>query len=147
MDRDALFAGRLETSDLDEVEDMLVKLGFRNNPTAYVEVTEEHGPDDGSYSRTFLTETAGRYDIPKAVQTPTIYKRKKEQLHVTLYQLKDSVEILCHEERSAWLQPAQHIVKNDKSARIGVRDFRDVWFDNFGEELPGKEEVEWETTN
>lgn len=147
VDRDKLFAGRIDMASVEDVEEMLVKLGFRNNPTAYVEVTDEHGPDDGSYSRTFITETAGRFDVPKPVQVPSIYKRKKEQLHVVLYELEDGVEILAHEERSAWLQPARHVVKNDASARIGVRDFRDIWFDNFGEELPGKEEVKWETTN
>lgn len=146
VDREELYAGEVE-GDLDEATDRLSTLGFRNNPTAYVEVTEENGPDDGSYSRTIITETGGGFDRPMAVNRPTILRRVKEQIHVVVYELPDKVEYLVHRETSAWLQPARHTLVNKSSARRGVRDFRDIWYDEFGEELGGKEDVRWDTTH
>lgn len=146
VDLDRLYAGEVE-ADLEEAVDMLNRMGFRNNPTAYVEVTEEHGPDDGSYSRTFVSETGTRFDMPKLVEFPSVYKRIKRQIHITVYKVKDKVIFLAHEEKSAWLQPARHVFVNDASARVGVRDFRDLWYDEFNRELPGKDRVKWETTN
>jgi hypothetical protein len=146
VDRDKLFAGRID-GELDDARNRLLEMGFRNNPTAYVEVTEEYGPDDGSYSLQYVTEDATRFDIPRLVQQPTLFKRIKRQIHVTIYGVGDRVEFLTHEEMSAWLQPARHVVKGDATAEIGVRNFRDEWFDEFGEELPGKPEVQWPTAH
>lgn len=141
-----LFAGEIEGS-IEDAEDRLINLGFRNNPTAYVEITEEHGPDDGSYSLQLISETGGRYDIPRITNQPSYWKRTKRQIHVTLYDVNEKVLFLAHEEVSAWLQPARHVVAGDATARIGVRDFRDIWFDQFGEELPGKSNVFWSTSH
>lgn len=146
VDRDKLFAGYINENK-DAAEDLLIELGFRNNPTAYVEVTEENGPDDGSYARTFVTETGGRFDIPKLAPNPSFYKRMKRQLHVVIYDVGDRTEFLVHDERSAWLQPARHVIVNDAEAQVGVRDFRDLWFDQFGRELRGKSQVVWDTTH
>lgn len=146
VDRRKLFAGFIN-ENVEGAEQLLVELGFRNNPTAYVEVTEENGPDDGSYSRQFVTETGARFDIPKILPNPSFYKRMKRQLHVVLFDVGDRTEFLVHDERSAWLQPARHVIVNDAEARVGVRDFRDLWFDQFGRELRGKGQVVWDTTH
>lgn len=146
VDYDRLFAGKIE-GDIDDGKKALRSIGFRNNPTAYVEVTEEHGPDEGSYSRQIVTETGRRFDLPVLTDRVTFLHRLKEQIHVTIYQVEDEVHFLAHRERSAWLQPGRHIVDGDVSARRGVRDFRDVWFDETGSELGGKEQVTWDTTH
>lgn len=146
VDRDKLYAGEID-GDLEDARDMLLDIGFRNNPTAYVEVTEENGPDDGSYAKQFVTETGGRADIPAITNQPALWKRAKRQIHVVLFDVGDKVEFLAHEEISAWLQPARHVVEGDATASIGVRDFRDEWYDEHGEELPGRENVMWETTH
>lgn len=146
VDRDKLLAGTIP-GDLEEAEDRLNTLGFRNNPTAYVEVTEENGPDDGSYSRQIVTETGGRLDIPRVTNQPLFFRRVKDQIHLALYELQDEVEVLAHRERSAWLQPARHVLVNDASARRGVRDLRDIWFDEFEEEMPGQDLTNWETSH
>jgi hypothetical protein len=141
-----LFAGKIQ-SDLEMAEEMLNIMGYRNNPTAYVEITEEHGPDDGSYARQIVTESGTNIDNPKLSSFPSPFRREKRQIHVTIYGVEDGTIFLAHEERSAWLQPGRHIAINDASGRRGVRDFRDDWFDEFGQELGGKEEVKWNTTN
>lgn len=146
VDKDKLYAGEIQ-GDLSDVESKLLELGFRNNPTAYVEVTEDHGPDDGSYSLQQISETGGRLDLPRISQQPSFWKRTKLQTHVTVYELQDRSILLAHKELSAWLQPARHVWKGDASARIGVRDFRDMWFDEFDEELSGKDKVAWDTTH
>lgn len=146
VNKDEMFAGRME-GDLEDARDRLFDLGFRNNPTAYVEITDEHGPDDGSYSKQVITEDGTTHDIPRITQQPSFWKRLKEQFHITVYQLDGEVLFLAHKEVSAWLQPARHLIKNDASKRIGVRDFRDQWYDEFGEELGGKGDVLWETTH
>lgn len=146
VDYNKLFAGKAEAT-LEEVEDALLEMGYRNNPTAYVEVTEQFGPDDGSYARQFITETGSRRNIPVIGGTVSPLKRVKRQIHVTLYKVENEVHFLSHEEISAWLQPTRHVVVGDSSARVGVRDFRDDWFDAFNSELPGGESVKWETNN
>lgn len=146
VDHDVLFAGRTNVG-LDETEDMLLEMGFRNNPTAYVEVSDRRGPDDGSYALQHITETGGRFDIPRVSQQPSYWKRAKRQIHVALFETPEGTEILAHEEISAWLQPARHVVDGDATARIGVRDLRDLWYDEFGEELGGREDVIWDTTH
>lgn len=146
VDYDRLFAGKVDAG-LEEATDALRALGFRNNPTAYVEVTDQYGPDDGSYSRQFITETGRRFDRPVLLNRPTLLHRLKRQIHITVYLINGETHFLAHEEKSAWLQPARHVAVNDVSARIGVRDFRDVWFDEFGEELGGKNQVRWDTTH
>lgn len=142
VDLDLLYAGEMP-GNLTDAESRLVELGFRNNPTAYVEVTDEHGPDDGSYSKQFVTEDAGRVDVPQVLPQPALWKRLKEQYHVVVYDVDDKVIFLCHKEISAWLQPARHVWDNETSARIGVRDFRQFWFDEFDEELGDKNKVAW----
>lgn len=146
VDKDKLYAGEIDGS-LDDAIDKLLQLGFRNNPTAYVEVTDEYGPDDGSYSLQQISEDGTNQDIPRISKQPTVWKRTKLQFHVTLYELSNKVVFLSHKEISAWLQPARHVWEGDVSARIGVRDFRDMWFDEFDEELDGKEKVSWDTTH
>lgn len=146
VDKDKLYAGEIE-DDISDAENRLLDLGFRNNPTAYVEVTEEHGPDDGSYSLQRISEDGSRADIPRITQQPSYWKRTKLQFHITLYELQEKVIFLCHKEISAWLQPARHVWNSDASARIGVRDFRDMWYDEFEEELPGKDLTMWDTTH
>ena len=147
VDYDSLFAGKIQ-GDLSDAKDRLTSIGFRNNPTAYVEITEEHGPDEGSYSRQFITEGSRRFDLPRIGSQPSLFHREKRQLHVTVYEVDESeVHFLAHEERSAWLQPMRHVAVNDSSARIGVRDFRDAWYDEFGEPLGGVSNVQWETSH
>lgn len=146
VNKQKLYAGEIK-GNLEEAENKLMELGFRNNPTAYVEVTEEHGPDDGSYSLQQISETGGRLDIPRITKQPSFWKRTKLQFHVVLYELQERVIFLTHKELSAWLQPARHVWGTDASARIGVRDFRDMWYDNFETELDGKEKVNWETSH
>jgi len=143
VDKKRLYAGEIR-GDLDDAINILNSIGYRNNPTAYVEVTEEHGPDDGSYSRQIITEDDARLDIPQFVPSPAIYKRLKRQNHITIYQVGEKIIFLAHEEISAWLQPARHVVQGDATARIGVRNFRNRYFDELGEELPGKENVLWD---
>lgn len=146
VNRDNIIAGKID-GDIDDAKERLLSLGFRNNPTAYVEVTEENVPDDGSYSRNIISESGGRLDIPRITQQPAFYRRVKEQIHVCMFVVDDGVEYLAHRERSAWLQPARHVLIPDSSARRGVRDFRDIWYDEFGEELPGKDLTKWDTTH
>lgn len=146
VDKGRLYAGEMD-GNIEDAEDKLFQLGFRNNPTAYVEVTEEHGPDDGSYSLQQISESGTKLDIPRISQQPSVWKRNKLQFHITVYELQEKVIFLAHKEISAWLQPARHVWKGDASARIGVRDFRDMWYDEFETELDGKEKVNWETTH
>lgn len=143
VDKNMLYTGEIEGT-LDDAIEILNAMGYRNNPTAYVEVTDEHGPDDGSYSRQMVTEDDARFDIPQVVPAPLIYKRLKRQNHITLYDVDDRVIFLAHEEISAWLQPARHVVVGDATARIGVRNFRNRFYDEFGEEFPGKRNVFWD---
>lgn len=142
VDYDKLYAGYIE-GDLSDAKRKLNSLGYRNNPTAYVEVTEEYGPDEGSYARQEVTETGVRFDIPIPHNHPTLFRRKKEQVHVCLFNVGDEVHFLAHKETSAWLQPARHVTINQSSARIGIRELRNDWKDHFGDELGGGDEVNW----
>lgn len=144
VDYSTLYAGKM-VGDLDEARDKLMSMGYRNNPTAYVEVTDEYGPDDGSYARQFITETQANIDIPKLTGFPDLFKRLKRQVHVTVFKIGEEVHFLSHEEKSAWLQPIQHVTVNNSSARRGVQLFRMSWYEKFGEELGDKGGVEWET--
>lgn len=146
VDGDKVFAGRIEGS-IDDAAERLRDLGFRANPTAYVEVTEENGPDDGSFSKLLVTETTGPINRPRLLPNPGIYRRVKDQIHIVLWDTNEGVEFGAHREQHAWLQPTRHLVANDASYRIGVRDFRDIWLDEFEEELGGKDDVVWDTTN
>lgn len=142
VDYGRLFAGRME-GDLDAARSKLIKMGYRNNPTAYVEVTEDHGPDDGSFARQYVTET-GTPRRPYLTNFPSLYRRIKNQVHVVVFQVDDEVHFLAHDEKSAWLQPMRHVTVNNAKASIGVRRFRNDWYDTHGEELGGKEDVKWE---
>lgn len=142
VDYNELFAGQIE-GELSDAKRKLNSLGYRNNPTAYVEVTEEYGPDEGSYARQEVTETGVRFDAPIPHNYPTVFRRKKEQVHVCLIAVGDEVHFLAHKETSAWLQPARHVTINESSARIGVRELRNDWYDHFGDELGGKNNVQW----
>lgn len=143
---DNLFAGRIQ-GDLEDAKRRLNRLGYRNNPTAYVEVTDEYGPDEGSYSRQIVTETGVRFDVPIPHNFPTLFRRKKEQVHVCLFNTGDEVHFLAHRETSAWLQPARHVAINESSARKGIRAFRNDWYDKFNNELEGREDVKWELSH
>lgn len=146
VDLDKVFAGSVD-AEMDEVREALRMLGFRNNPTAYVEITEEHGPDDGSFSKLLVTESGGRFNIPHLSPQPGFFRRVKDQIHIVVWDTDDGVEFGAHREQHAWLQPTRHLVDNDADMRIGVRDFRDMWFDEFQQELGGKERVTWDTTH
>lgn len=138
LDFNTFYAGSID-SDLDEVESMLFEVGFRNNPTAYVEITEKFGPDDGSYSRQFITEDDEfpYLGIGRPIGVVTWWNRLKLQYHITTFvdEDRDLTHLVCHREASAWLQPARHITVSEGEGRIGVRDFRNFWKDEFGEEL------------
>ena len=149
VDKDNLYAGEIE-GDLDDAEDLLEDLGYRNNPTAYVEITEEDGPDDGSYAKQFITESGqtGRKDIPVLLGgMPQLYRRMKEQVHVVVFEQEETVEFLAHRERSTFLQPMRHVFINNANARKGVRDFRNEFYDEAGTELAGKDKVKWEVAH
>lgn len=146
VDKDMLYAGEIKGS-LDDARDKLMQMGFRNNPTAYVEVTEEHGPDDGSFSLQQISEDGTKFDVIRVTKQPSFWKRTKLQFHTVLYDVEDRVIFLCHKEISAWLQPARHVWDSDVSAEIGVRDFRDMWYDEFESELDGKDKVMWDSTH
>lgn len=146
VSREQLFAGRID-GDLEEARERLFQLGYRNNPTAYVEVTEETGPDDGSYARQYVTETGVGKGREYLSNYPTLWRRLKRQIHVCIWDVGDGVEFLAHDEKSAWLQPMLHVAITDVKARRGVQEFRLDWYDEFGEELPGRDEVNWEVAH
>lgn len=131
-----MYAGSID-GDLEKAEDLLFEMGFRNNPTAYVEVTDQFGPDDGSYARQFITEDSEfpYLGVSRPLGVVAWWNRIKLQYHVAVFvdTQRDMVHILCHREPSAWLQPARHISISEGNAEIGVRDFRDFWKDEFGE--------------
>lgn len=133
-----MYAGSYSGS-LDELEDKLFSMGFRNNPTAYVEITDEFGPDDGSYARQVITEDQEfpYLGLSRPFGLVTWWNRVKEQVHIAVFidDSKDLIHISAHFEASAWLQPARHLTVSTPSSRIGVREFRQSWFDEFDEEL------------
>lgn len=133
VDFDQLYAGSIE-GDLDDAKNLLMEAGFRNGPLGYVEVTEEFGPDDGSFWLHIITET-GKY--PVVENRLGVFRRIKDQIHVVnwLDEERGMVHFGAHREQSALLQPARHAVINDADARRGIRDFRNKLDDEFGIEL------------
>ena len=140
VDFAGLHAGHID-GDADDAEELLFEVGFRNGPLAYVEVTDQYGPDDGSYWLTVVRETG---QLSMVENRTRAFRRVKDQIHVTIYDQSNQdglTHFLAHREPSAVLQPARHSTHDSADAARGVRDFRDIWYDTFGEELMGKEQV------
>lgn len=136
---DELYTGSVSL-DFEQLEEKLFDMGYRNNPTAYVEVTDKFGPDDGSYARQRIVEDD---DFPylgfsRPFGLVTWWNRLKLQVHATVFidENRDLIHILSHWEASAWFQPVRHLTVSEASARIGKREFRERWLDEHGEELP-----------
>lgn len=129
-----VYAGSIEGS-FEETKDTLMEMGFRNGPLAYVEVTERFGPDDGSFWLHIITET-GKF--PYIENRLGLFRRVKDQVHIVVWQ--DEEMEMCHlgahREQSAMLQPARHVAINDSNAVRGIRDLRNKYEDETGEELP-----------
>lgn len=133
VDFEQVYAGSIE-GDLDDAKQLLMEAGFRNGPFAYVEITDEFGPDDGSYWLHIITET-GKF--PKIENRFGLFRRVKDQVHVVTW-LDEELEMVhfgAHREQSALLQPARHAAINEANAQRGVRDFRNKWEDEFSTEL------------
>lgn len=137
VDFDTLYAGTYRGS-LDELEQKLFEIGYRNNPTAYVEVTDRLGPDDGSYARQIIKEDSEFPHLPvdRPLNMVPLYNRLKLQNHVTTFVDEDRVHILAHQETSAWIQPGRHLSVSEGDAKIGIREFRQAWDDEFGVSIP-----------
>lgn len=133
VDLNRVYAGSIQ-GDLDDAREILMEAGFRNGPLAYVEVTEEFGPDDGSYWLHIITET-GKF--PFIQNRFGVFRRIKDQIHVVnwLDEERGMVHFGAHREQSAPLQPARHAAINDARARQGIRDFRNKLRDDLGLEL------------
>lgn len=138
IDFNKMYAGSYKGS-LEDLEEKLFSAGYRNNPTAYVEITDEFGPDDGSYARQRITESQEfpYLGVGRPFGLVTWWNRIKEQVHVTAYVEEDSnwIHLAAHMEASAWLQPVRHVTVSDASARLGIREFSEAWKDEHGEEL------------
>jgi len=134
---DNLYAGTYRGT-LDELEQKLFEIGYRNNATAYVEITDKLGPDDGSYSQQIVKESGEfpNLQISRPFGMIPLYNRVKLQNHITTFVDGDVVHILAHQETSAWLQPLRHLTVSEGDANIGIREFRQAWKDQFEEELP-----------
>jgi len=134
VDISRVYAGSIEGTP-DDAEDILMEMGFRNGPLAYVEVTEQFGPDDGSYWLHIITETG---KIPMLENRLGLFRRVKDQVHAVVWEdeERDLTHIGAHREQSAILQPARHVGINDSDARRGIRDLRNKFFDTFEQELP-----------
>jgi len=137
VDFNELYAGTYRGS-LDELEQKLFQIGYRNNPSSYVEVTDKLGPDDSSYLRLIIKEDTEfpHLNIDRPLGMIPLYNRVKLQNHITTFVDGDVVHILAHQEASAWLQPLRHLTVSEGKAEIGIREFRQAWKDQFGEELP-----------
>lgn len=131
---DTVYAGSIEGT-AEDAQELLMDIGFRNGPFAYVEVTDEFGPDDGSYWLHIITET-GKF--PVIENRLGLFRRIKDQVHVAVWedQERGLTHLGAHREQSALLQPARHVTLNDSNAQRGVRDLRDKFKDELGEELP-----------
>lgn len=129
-----VYAGSIE-GDKDDAQEFLMELGFRNGPFAYVEVTEEFGPDDGSYWLHTITET-GKF--PYIENRLGLFRRVKDQVHVAVWEDVDRgmVHFGAHREQSALLQPARHVAVGDSQIERGVEDFRNKVKHEMGAELP-----------
>jgi len=134
VDFDKVYAGSIE-GDLDDARELLMEIGFRNGPLAYVEVTDRFGPDDGSYWLHIITET-GKF--PLIQNRAGAFRRVKDQIHVVnwLDEERGMVHFGAHREQSAPLQPARHAIINDARAQQGIRDFRNKLEDELGIKLP-----------
>jgi len=117
---------------LDEFEDLVFDLGYRNNPTAYVEVIDGLGPDDGSYARVEITESQEfpYLGIGRPFGVVTWWNRLKEQNHLTTFVEDDYVHVFVHKEASAWLQPIRHVTVSEGSG-IGADEFDLRWSDKY----------------
>lgn len=136
VDTSTLYAGTFYGSK-EELVGKLFQMGYRNNPTAYVEVTDRFGPDDGSFAKHKVEEDVGfpHANIDRPLGILPVWNRVKSQTHATVYVDGDKVHILAHQEVSAPLQPVRHLSVSDSNARIGIREFKEDWFDEFGERL------------
>lgn len=137
VDFEKVYAGSVpldEDMDLDPVENAIFTAGFRNGPFAYVEVTEEFGPDDGSYWLHVITET-GKF--PVVENRAGLFRRIKDQIHVVVWtdSERKMAHFGAHREQAALLQPARHVLINEADASRGIRDFRNKWEDTFGDTL------------
>lgn len=128
------YAGTFEGT-LEELEDKLYNIGYRNNPTAYVEVMDGLGPDDGSYARVEITESQEfpYLGISRPFGVVTWWNRLKEQNHLTTFVDGDQVHVFVHKEASAWLQPIRHVTVSEGDD-IGSDEF-DIRWDNEYEPL------------
>jgi len=134
VDMSRVYAGSIEGT-AEDAEEILMEMGFRNGPLAYVEVTDEFGPDDGSYWLHIITETG---KIPVVENRLGLFRRVKDQIHAVVWEDEERgmTHIGAHREQSAMLQPARHAVINDSDARRGIRGLRNKFFDTFEKELP-----------
>jgi len=124
---------------LDKLEDLIYDIGYRNNPTAYVEVMGGLGTDDGSYARVEITESQEfpYLGISRPFGVVTWWNRVKEQNHLTTFVDGDYVHIFVHKEASAWLQPIRHVTVSEGDG-IGSEEFELRWNDNYDIELKNK---------
>ena len=131
---DKVYAGSIE-GDKDDAQEFLMEMGFRNGPFAYVEVTDQFGPDDGSYWLHIITET-GKF--PYIENRLGIFRRVKDQVHVAVWEDPDRglVHFGAHREQSALLQPARHVAMGSSQIERGVEDFRNKVKHELGAELP-----------
>jgi len=137
VDFDNLYAGTFRGSRR-ELQQKMFDMGFRNNPTSYVEVTDEFGPDEGSFAQVIVKEDTEfpHLNVDRILGSIPLWNRVKLQNHVAIFKDGEVFHILAHQETSAWLQPLRHLTVSEANARIGIREFRDAWFDEFKEELP-----------
>lgn len=134
IDFKSLYAGSIN-GGLRQAEKKLYDMGFRNGPLAYVEITDEYGPDDGSYWKQKITET-GKF--PFIDNRISAFRRVKDQIHTCIFvdEGDNMVHFTAHREQSSLLQPARHLYVGEGEGYRGVRGFRAVWYDTFGEALP-----------
>jgi len=138
MEISNMYAGSIQTT-LDELEELLYEMGYRNNPTAYVEYTDQLGPDDGSYAKHTIVEGQEfpYLGIGRPFGIVTWWNRLKQQVHVTTFldDEEDMIHLFAHKEASAWLQPARHLTVSTGDGDEGVREFRRDWKDTYESEL------------
>lgn len=129
------YVGTVKKS-LDELEDLIFKIGYRNNPTAYVETIEGLGTDDGSYARNEITESQEfpYLGIGRPFGIVTWWNRVKEQNHLTTFVDGDYVHIFVHKEASAWLQPIRHVTLSEGDDQ-GSAEFKLRWNEKYDIEL------------
>ena len=134
IDFSKVYAGSIQGTP-EDAEELLMEIGFRNGPLAYVEITEEFGPDDGSYWLHIITET-GKF--PGIENRLGLFRRIKDQVHVVVWEdnSRDMTHLGAHREQSAILQPARHATINNADAERGVRDLNNKLEDEMGERLP-----------